>query len=81
MIIFYLPIERHIMLRDEFAQLLLNKYHGKLLHTNITYEKSSNDGSYTLVENWFVPNISVIQCEQSNGLIHHEESIYSSDGI
>jgi hypothetical protein len=78
---FYIPIERHIMLRDEFAQLLLNKYHGKLIHTNITYEKNSNsnhDGSYTLVENWFIPNISIIKCEQTNGLINQDESIYSN---
>jgi hypothetical protein len=83
---FYIPIERHIILRDEFAQLLLNKYHGKLLHTNITYEKSSNDGSYTLVENWFIPNISMAKCEQTNGLINQDStSIYSNlsmtDGI
>jgi len=74
----YIPIERHIMLRDEFAQLLLNKYHGKLLHTNITYEKGSNanhDGSYTLVENWFIPNISIQKCEQTNGLGNDDGSI------
>ena len=76
---FYIPIERHIMLRDEFAQLVLSQYHGKLLHTNITYEKSSNDGSYTLVENWFIPNISLHQCEQTNGLISRDDgSIYSN---
>lgn len=73
---FYIPIERHIVLRDEFAQLVLSKYHGKLLHTNITYEKASTDGSYTLVENWFIPSISLAQCEQSNGLIQS-----SAEGI
>ncbi len=77
----YIPIERSMMHRDEFAHLLLNKYHGKLLHTNITYEKSStsnSDGSYTLVENWFLPNISIAKCEQSNGLINDDESLYSN---
>ncbi len=78
---FYIPIERHIMLRDEFAHLLLSKYHGKLLHTNITHERNSNsnhDGSYTLVENWFIPNISLDKCEQTNGLINQDGSIYSN---
>ena len=68
---FYVPIERHIMSRDELAQLLLNKYHGKLLHTNITYEKYSNStsyDSYVLVENWFIPKISIAKCEETNCL-------------
>jgi hypothetical protein len=81
---FYIPIERHIILRDEFAQLLLTKYHGKLSHTNITYEKNSNsnhDGSYTLVENWFIPNISIAKCEQTNGLINQDGSIYSNRSL
>jgi hypothetical protein len=85
---FYIPIERQIMLRDELAQLLLNKYHGKLLHTNITYEKNSNvnhDGSYALVENWFIPNISIAKCEETNGVINQDGHIYSNidltDGV
>ncbi|CAF0998393.1 unnamed protein product [Adineta steineri] len=81
---FYIPIERQIMLRDELAQLLLNKYHGKLLHTNITYEKNSNtnhDSSYTLVENWFIPNISIVKCEETNGLSNKNESIYSNSSM
>ncbi|CAF4395661.1 unnamed protein product, partial [Rotaria sp. Silwood2] len=41
---FYIPTTRDIMSRDEFAQLLLNKYHGKLLNTKIKY-----DGSHVLV--------------------------------
>jgi hypothetical protein len=81
---FYIPIERQIMLRDEFAQLLLNKYHGKLIHKNITYETNSNknhDGSYTLVENWFIPNISIAKCEETNGLINQDGSIYSNNSM
>lgn len=74
---FYIPIERHIINRDEFAQLILNQYHGKLLHSNVTYEKTSNQSSYSLVENWFIPNISLNQCEQTNGLIRRDGSIYS----
>ncbi|CAF2500567.1 unnamed protein product [Rotaria sp. Silwood2] len=81
---FYIPIERQIMLRDELAQLLLNKYHGKLLHTNVTYEKKSNsdhDGSYTLVENWFIPNISITKCLETNGIINHDGNIYSNTSM
>ncbi|UJR15467.1 hypothetical protein I4U23_002410 [Adineta vaga] len=77
---FYIPIERSIMLRDEFAHLLLNNYSAKLLHTNITYEKTSHvnhdDGSYTLVENWFLPNVSLAKCEETNGLVPREDNIY-----
>ncbi|CAF3814602.1 unnamed protein product [Rotaria sp. Silwood1] len=47
---FYIPTERNIMSRDEFAQLLLNKCDGKLLNTKIMY-----DDSHILVENWFLP--------------------------
>ncbi|CAF0878443.1 unnamed protein product [Rotaria sordida] len=81
---FYIPIERQIMLRDELAQLLLNKYNGKLLHTNITYEKKSNtdhDGSYTLVENWFIPNISIIKCLETNGIMNQDGNIYSNTSM
>ena len=83
---FYIPVERQVMLRDEFAELLLNKYHGKLMHTNITYETNTNhDGSYTLVENWFIPNISIVKCEETNGLIQKDGNIYSdismTDGL
>jgi hypothetical protein len=46
---FYLPIQRDAMTRDEFSYLLLNKYNGKLLNTNIT-----NDESCNLVENWLL---------------------------
>jgi hypothetical protein len=45
----YIPIERDIMSKDELSQLLLNKYNGKILNTNITY-----DDSYNLVENWLL---------------------------
>ncbi|CAF3844687.1 unnamed protein product [Rotaria sordida] len=47
---FYIPTECNIMSRDEFTLLLLNKYNGKLLNTNIIY-----DDSNILVENWFLP--------------------------
>ena len=80
----YIPIERQIMLRDEFAELLLNKYHGKLIHTNITYETNTtanHDGSYTLVENWFIPNISIAKCEETNGLVNQEGNIYSNTSM
>ncbi|CAM4793092.1 unnamed protein product [Rotaria magnacalcarata] len=81
---FYIPIERQVMLRDELAQLLLNGCHGKLLHTNVTYEKKSNsdhDGSYSLVENWFVPNISIAKCLEANGSISNNGNIYSSTSM
>ncbi|CAF2080015.1 unnamed protein product [Rotaria magnacalcarata] len=81
---FYIPIERQVMLRDELAQLLLNGCHGKLLHTNVTYEKKSNsdhDGSYSLVENWFVPNISIAKCLEANGSINNNGNIYSSTSM
>lgn len=81
---FYLPIERHILTRDEFGQLLSNKYDGQLLHTNITFEKNStsnHDGSYTLVENWFVPHTSIAKCEETNGLIGSDGHIHSNPSI
>ena len=86
---FYIPIERTMISRDELAQLLLNTYDGKLLHTNITYEKTSSsnhDGSYTLVENWFIPNLSLVKCEATNGLVHpdgghHYSSASIKDGL
>ncbi|CAF1189584.1 unnamed protein product [Didymodactylos carnosus] len=60
---FYLPFEK-ILNHDEFVAIL-NKYEAKLLHTNITYErKNYDDITYTLVENWFVPNIAITQYEQ-----------------
>jgi hypothetical protein len=78
---FYIPIERQIMFRDQLAELLLDKYHGKLLHKNVTYEKNANsnlDGSYTLVENWFIPTISINKCEETNGLINQDGNLYSN---
>lgn len=45
----YIPTERDIMSKDELSQLLLNKYQGKILNTNITYDESHN-----LVENWLL---------------------------
>jgi hypothetical protein len=50
---FYLPIQRDIMARDEFSYLLLNKYNGKLLNTNITHDDSCN-----LIENWLLSSQS-----------------------
>ena len=63
----YLPIERSIMARDELAQRFLNHCDGKLLHMNVACEKTT-ENNYTLVENWFLPNISIRKCENSNGL-------------
>lgn len=47
---FYIPIEYDIMLRDELAQIILDKYNGRLLNSKITYDDSKN-----LVEIWFMP--------------------------
>jgi len=46
---FYIPTERDIISRDELSQLLLNKYNGKILNTNVIY-----DDSYNLVEDWLL---------------------------
>ncbi len=46
---FYIPTQRDIMSRDEFSQLLLNKYNGKILNANITSDDSCN-----LVEHWLL---------------------------
>lgn len=83
---FYIPIERSVAAHDELAQLLANNYSGKLTHTNITHEKhggkvNEDGGSYSLVENWFLPSVSLARCEESNGAVAKEESIYSSRSV
>ncbi len=50
---FYIPIEHDMPSRDKLAELLFNKYNGKILNTNII-----QDDSYILVENWFLPTQS-----------------------
>lgn len=45
----YIPMESNMTSKDEFSRLLVNKYQGKILNTNITHDESTN-----LVENWLL---------------------------
>ena len=46
---FYIPIEQEIINREDFSQLLLDKYSGKRLNSNIIFNET-----YNLVEHWLL---------------------------